>query len=195
MATKKAKKSPSKKAAPAKKAAPTSAKTPEQAPLIGAATVLDEMSKAVKCPQKKSEKDADFTARVIEEVSKLDDDSFGKLSKAAQDYFNECAEAINNDKPLPAPPIVGAKTSKVSEKAAPAAKEKKEKKEKGEGSGEKSTAFQVRKLVCEDHEIEFGAVAHKMGVEEDSTGHIWNIYNHAKKVLALALESGWKAPR
>lgn len=46
-------------------------------------------------------------------------------------------------------------------------------------------ATKVRKIVVAKPDIEFSAVASKIGGKHAEGGHAWNIFNHTRKVMEI----------
>lgn len=74
--------------APAVVAAPA----PVQAPLTG---ICAEMSTATGLTVNKGETEHQYTARLCDAVSKLNDDVFNKLSEVARKFFDDCVDPLN----------------------------------------------------------------------------------------------------
>lgn len=124
------------------------------AALVAALTTLDELAKSVKLKANKGEKAEDYATRVCEEVAKLSDDDFGKLSPASQDWFNAAAEAINKGTAIPPPVSLNGKTeekaatqetSQPQQQEATVATSKAKGKKNGNGKATKATGAEKLK--------------------------------------------------
>lgn len=200
--SKKAKAKPAAKKPAAKAVAkrPVAAVAAAVAAVLGAGTVLVELSAAAKsAAPKKGEELGVYAERILNDVANLSDDDFGKLSKPAQDWYNAAASGLNEDPPKPLPPptvvkAVAGKPTPTTKAATPAANKAKvptakakpaakvaDAKPRGEG-----VAHKVRSAVVANPEITFEAAAKKAGVTDAKVGgHAWNIYNEAKRVMEL----------
>ena len=185
-------------AKPAAKAAPAKPLVRKAvAPAAKASSLYEEFCTAANTTVHKGESFAQFSVRLCEGVSKLSDQEFGKLSKTAQTWFNDTADAINrgeagvSDIPVmsgfpgaakaPAPAAIA---------AAPAApKAPKQATLPGFAAGGKArtegVAHKVRLSVVKKPAISFEDAAGKAGVEAKIGSHAWNIWNEAKRVMEL----------
>jgi hypothetical protein len=196
MATKKAaKKAPAKKAA-VKKAATVAAKpAAAAAPVVAAATptIFDHLTKATKVTPSAGEEYQAFAVRLMEAVGALPDAEFAALPEPAQTWFNGQAENYSGNKDIGALPGYPLKKAAKKTAAAKPAKEAKAakapKKDKPVRDPAKiraeSTAGRIHALVVAKPDIEFTAVAKKLGIDDKAGSYAWNRYNEARNLMAL----------
>lgn len=93
-------------------------------------SVREELEKATGIAAKRNEAHDDYVQRLCDKVSELEDAVWAKVSKPAQDFFNDFCDATNDNKPFPqfpeaasAAPVARGrgKTAAVPEAATPVA--------------------------------------------------------------------------
>lgn len=130
-----------------------------------------------------------FAHRLCEAVAAMDDDAYGKLSAAAQAWYNKAAEQIQAGKKADTSgldPTQGTTTGRAPAAApAKAAKSAKPVKAQPEGVRGRGVAASVREMVVKKPAVTFETVASAVGVEPKIGGHVWNIYNEAKRVMEV----------
>lgn len=192
-----------KKAAPTKAAAKPAAEKPATAVKV---TVYEELVKAAGSAfaVKKGEDHDAWAARICEKLSELEDAKFEKLSKAAQTWFNEAVEAINNEKtvktvagfPAGSAPAKKAEKPAATKAEKPAKAEKAPKAEKPAkpagpkptSSNKDSVAYKMRLQVVKNPAITFEDALVKAKVDEPRGGNAFNAWQNAKHVMAIYAE-------